>query len=148
VSDAIVLDSGPLGLLANPSLTAPTAAALQWLGQLLAGGRRVIVPALVDYEIRRELVRIQATRSIQSLDKLIQALEFLPETAADLRLAAEYWAQARQGGFPAAPDPALDIDVIIAAQTHGLGTPAIVATANVGHLTRFIRAEFWLNITP
>jgi predicted nucleic acid-binding protein len=148
VSAAVLLDSGPLGLLANPRLTPPTSAALQWLGQLIAVGRRVLVPALVDYEVRRELLRLNAVRSLQSLNALVGQLEFLVESPSDLRLAAEFWAKARQGGFPTASDPALDIDVIIAAQAVGLGVPAIVATGNVGHLSRFVAAELWQNVVP
>lgn len=148
MSAAVVLDSGPLGLLANPRSTPTTRAALQWLGQLLTAGRRVLAPALADFEVRRELLRLKAVRSLQALDKLIQQLEFLPESPNDLRRAAGFWADARQGGFPTAPDPALDIDVIIAAQAVGLGVPAIIATGNVGHLSRFVAADLWQNIAP
>src|SRR5262245_30495174 len=62
------------------------------------------------------------------------ALEYLPLTADALRRAAEFWALARQGGYPTAPDPALDADVIFAAQAATLGAPAVVATGNVAHL--------------
>jgi predicted nucleic acid-binding protein len=70
------------------------------------------------------------------------------QAADDLRLAADFWARARQHGYPTAPDPALDIDVIIAAQAIGLGVPVIVATGNVGHLSRFVAAELWQNVAP
>ena len=65
-----------------------------------------------------------------------------------MRRAAELWAQARNTGQPTAPDPAIDADVILAAQSLSLGTPLIVATGNPAHLARFLRAELWSNITP
>ena len=72
MSAAVLPDSGPLGVLAHPRLTPPTAAGLQWLGLMLAAGRRVLVPAISDYEVRRELLRLKAARSIVSLNALIQ----------------------------------------------------------------------------
>ncbi|MFO0811551.1 MAG: nucleic acid-binding protein [Gemmataceae bacterium] len=148
VGPAVILDAGPLGLLANPQLTRATAAGLQWLGQLLAAGRRVVVPAVADYEVRRELLRLRAVQSVASLDALAQRLEYLPVSYDAFRLAAEFWAQARQGGYPTAPDPALDSDVILAAQAATLGAPAVVATANLRHLSRFVPADLWQNIVP
>jgi predicted nucleic acid-binding protein len=143
-----LLNSGPLGLLANPRPSAVRAAALQWLASLQAAGRRVVVPEITDYEVRRELLRLNAARSLKSLDALVQRLEYLPLTTAAMRLAAEFWAQARRGGYPTAPDPALDGDVILAAQATTLGVPVIVATANVAHPSRFVPADLWQNIPP
>ncbi len=66
-----------------------------------------------------------------------------------MRKAAELWAQARQSGRQTAADPALDGDVILAAQALTLGLPQVViATTNVGHLGRFVPAELWQNIIP
>ena len=39
--------------------------------------------------------------------------------------------------------------MILAAQALTLGAPAVVvATTNVGHLTRFVSAELWQNVHP
>ena len=65
-----------------------------------------------------------------------------------MRLAADFWAQARNSGQQTAPNPALDCDVILAAQALALGVPVVVATGNVGHLSRFVTAELWQNIVP
>jgi hypothetical protein len=65
-----------------------------------------------------------------------------------MRRAAELWAQARNAGQPSAADPALDGDVILAAQTLGFNAPVVVATGNPGHLTRFVTALPWASITP
>jgi toxin FitB len=65
-----------------------------------------------------------------------------------MRRAAEWWAQARSTGQATAPDPALDADVILAAQAMSLNAPAVVATGNSAHLGRFVPAEFWSSVTP
>jgi len=85
---------------------------------------------------------------LPNLDALGAMLEYLPLTTGAMRLAAELWAQARNAGQPTAADPALDGDVILAAQGLSLNTAVVVATANPGHLTRFIAAELWSTITP
>jgi hypothetical protein len=58
VSAAVVLNSTPLGILCNPRTAPHVLACRQWLADLLAAGRRVIVPEIIDYEIRRELIRL------------------------------------------------------------------------------------------
>jgi len=58
--------------------------------------------------------------------------------------AAELWAQARRSGMPTADPKALDCDVILAAQT--VAVQGIVATENVGHLSRFVEARHWREI--
>lgn len=66
-----------------------------------------------------------------------------------MRQAAAFWAQARQQGQPAAGDRTIDADMILAAQAATLGVPDVVlATTNVGHLSRFTPAELWQNIRP
>jgi hypothetical protein len=60
VSDAVFLDAGPLGILSNPKNTGSTSMARQSLGSLHRAARRVLVPEIADYEVRRELVRINS----------------------------------------------------------------------------------------
>ena len=77
------------------------------------------------------------------------SVEYLELTSRALRFGAELWAQARNEGIPTADRHALDIDVILAAQvsTSGLDlSNAVVATTNVKHLSRFVRAEEWQRI--
>jgi hypothetical protein len=63
--------------------------------------------------------------------------------------AARLWAQARQQGQPTAGDKTIDGDMILVAQAVTFGVPDIViATTNVGHLSRFVAAELWQSITP
>jgi predicted nucleic acid-binding protein len=148
VSAVILLDAGPLGLLSNPNNTTQPQACRAWLASLLAAGRRVAVPEITDYEIRRELLRIRSHAALNNLNGFGVRLDYLPLTTAAMRLAAELWAQARNSGQQTASDPALDCDVILAAQALTLNTAVVVATGNPGHLSRFVPAELWSNITP
>jgi len=148
VSAVVVLDAGPLGLLTNANNSPQPLACRAWLASLQAAGRRVVVPEITDYELRRELIRIQSHSALANLDAYGARLDYLPLTTAVMRRAAELWAQARSAGQPTAPDPALDVDVILAAQAMSLNAPVVVATGNPAHLTRFVSAELWSNITP
>ena len=148
VVPAIVLDAAPLGLLAHTRPSAIVLACRQWQAALIAAGRRIIVPEITDYEVRRELIRLRRPRAVARLDGLALQLEYLPLTTDAMHLAAELWAQARQQGQPTAPDHALDGDVLLAAQALSLGVPVVVATTNVGHVARFVPAELWPNIKP
>jgi predicted nucleic acid-binding protein len=96
-------------------------------------------------------LRAGKTQGLAQLDALATLLEYLPLTTAAMRQAAQFWAQARQQGQPTAGDKTIDGDVILAAQAATLGTADyVIATTNVGHLARFVRAELWHNvaITP
>lgn len=146
---AIVLDTGPLGLVTNPKATATTQAIALWLINLLQRNIAVYVPEIADYEVRRELLRGKKMQGLQRLDALKTALQYLPITTATMLQAAAFWAQARQQGTPTAADTALDGDVILAAQATQLkaqGLNVIVATTNVKHLSLFITAKLWHEI--
>ena len=120
----------------------------QWIDDLLANSRRVIVPEIADYEVRRELLRRNSRIALSNLDQLGRRLEYCPLTTAAMRLAANLWAQARRGGQPTAPTAAIDADVVLAAQALGLSTGVVVATGNPAHLSRFLPADLWSNIVP
>ena len=145
----MVLDAGPLGLATNPKHSPQSATCARWLQEMVSGGARVILPEIADYEVRRELLRAGKMQGAARLDALAGLIEYVPITTAAMRLAATFWAQARQLGFPTADDKAIDGDMILAAQTMSLGVPEVViATTNVGHLSRFAPAELWQNIRP
>src|ERR1700687_979175 len=147
MSRAVLLDAAPLGLLSAPPRRASARACALWLSGLMRAGSRIIVPEITDYEVRRELLRAGKTRSVKRLDALANATEYLPITTVAMRRAAELWAQARQQGQPTAGDNTIDADIILAAQALTLGTPeVIIATTNVGHLSRFVLADDWQNV--
>lgn len=147
MSLVVALDAGPLGLVTNPRRSPESLACAQWLQALVAAGSRVVLPEISDYEVRRELLRGRRERGLRRLDALAELVEYLPLTTAAMRQAAAFWADARQRGQPTADNKALDGDVILAAQIATI-EPAdgIVATTNVGHLSRYVRAERWRDI--
>ena len=147
----IVLDSTPLALLFQKASHAPAKACRQWLQQHVDDGVRVVVPEIVNYELRRELLRLGNARALAALDSfnVARSDRYLPLTTKAIELAAELWAQARQRGKPTADAQALDIDLIHAAQVLAAGPdPAdfVVATSNVSHLSLFVPAEEWAKI--
>lgn len=147
MSRVVLLDSGPLGLVTNPRLSPQGLECAEWLQNLLAGGADVVVPEIADYEVRRELLRAGKAKGLERLDELARALGYLPITTAAMRQAAAFWAQARQAGQPTAPDQALDGDVILAGQAAALTEDdVVIATTNVGHLSRFVAAALWHTI--
>jgi predicted nucleic acid-binding protein len=153
MSRVILLDAGPLGLLTNPKKTSETRAITQWVIDIMAAGHRLIVPAIADYEVRRELERAGQRRGLAQLDafNLARTDRYLPLSDSALRLAAQLWAQARNAGMPTADPKELDCDVLIAAQALTMRTSTldlVIATTNVGHLARFVAADLWTNITP
>ncbi len=145
---AVLLDTGPLGVLTNPSHTPARQAAGQWLAGLLSAGRRVLLPDVSDYELRRELLHRRSIQAVNRLDFLHTQLEPLLISRNAILRAADIWADARRRGISTAPPGALDFDVVLAAQADTLGGPTVVATMNVAHLSRFTPAEFWLHVTP
>lgn len=144
----VVLDATPLGLLTHPRNPPHVAACRQWLGDLIAAGYRLILPEIVDFEVRRELIRLNSQNAIYNLDLLCNQLEYVPITTLAMRMAADLWAQSRIAGLPTAGGRALDCDVVLAAQAQSLNTSIIVATGNPAHLSRFVPAELWSNIVP
>ncbi len=147
VSPTVLLDSGPLGLVTNPRLSPQGVACAEWLQRLLKKQARVIVPEIADYEVRRELLRAGKTKGVARLDALNQRLEYLPITTRSMRQAALFWAEARQKGQPTAGDKTIDADMILAAQAKTLEVPeAVIATTNVGHLSRFVAAAVWQDV--
>lgn len=104
------------------------------------------VPEIAMYEVRRELVRMQALQSIRLLDRVMYENNYAPITTAAMRRASELWAEVRRQGRPTASDDALDADVILAAIAQELaseGHEVVVATTNVRHLERFVEARVW-----
>ena len=143
----VLLDAGPLGMISHPR---PNKAIADWLRRLLSAGISVLVPEIADYEVRRELIRANRQKGVQRLDDLKKALGYVPITTSMMLKAAEFWAAARNQGFPTADDVALDADVILAAQAVILettGDEIVIVTTNVGHLTHFTDARKWTEVS-
>ena len=151
MSITIVLDSGPLAILTQRMGVPAAEQCRQWMAHRTAQGFGVAVPEIVDYELRRELIRARKTASVQRLDRLINnpLITYLPLTTAQMRLAARLWGDIRNQGTPTAPDTDIDVDVILAAQAMSIGLPKAqikVATTNTAHLSRLVPADLWQNI--
>jgi hypothetical protein len=147
----IILDSTPLGLLMQKKHIAAANACRSWVRLHASRGLRFVVPEIVDYEVRRELLRLRNTAAVVELDAFnaAQPGRYVSLNGAAIRLAAELWAHARQRGQPTADPHALDIDVILAAQVLQSQFPAgefVVATSNLSHLSQFVPAELWTNL--
>jgi len=151
VTRHILLDSYPLSLLSIPARSTVNVPIIKWSTDCLAAGHEIYVPEIIDYELRRELLRAGKTNSIRKLDSLKASLNFLALDSATMLLAADLWAQVRNSGLSTGDPKKLDIDVILAAQALVLGIPTgdlVIATSNVNHLARFVPAAEWSNIKP
>ena len=73
MSQFLFLDSGPLGLLTHPQRTAEVVGVAEWLSRSLLRGSRVIVPTIVYYEVKRELLRTKKSFGVGRLDAFIAA---------------------------------------------------------------------------
>jgi predicted nucleic acid-binding protein len=145
-----------LGLVTHPAGGEDARICKDWLEEELRAGNKVCVPAIADYEVRRELVRAGKRKSLNRLDELIEQLGYIPLLGETIRTAAELWADARRKGEPTAPEAALDADCLLAAQArtfltlnrshrwvkltrdervHGINV--VIATTNAGHLGRY-----------
>ena len=145
----VLLDAGPLSVLARPKHDPIRAKCRKWASDLKAAGHQIIVPEIADYEVRRELIRAKKFRSVVALDRAHIQYQYLAIDTEAMRYAADLWAYARQSGFQTAPDPSIDADVILASQAITLGVEGIiVATSNVKHVARFVAADLWTNIHP
>ena len=151
MSRTILLDAGPLGLLVQRSGIDAADQCRSWARERLLQGDQLFVPEIADYEVRRELLRLDLSNAIERLDGFNHATSgrYLPLTTPTMRRAAQLWAEVRRRGFPTADRHALDADVIIAAQAMTLtdtGAEVIVTSTNTIHLERLVRSAQWNQI--
>jgi hypothetical protein len=140
MSDIILLDIGPLGLITHPLISAESDECNQWMQSRMISGTRVLVAGIADYELRREMLLNGNTKGIIKLNNLNITVGFDPITTAVMNQAATFWSQARRMGKPTASDAALDGDMILSAHASLItnrGHNLTVATTNVKHLDLF-----------
>src|SRR5580704_14062321 len=102
----IVLDSFPLSSTAKrepkPGV-APTVSddCQKWVIDCVKAGNRLIVPAIIYYEVLRELERLVAKKQIERLRAFCHATteRYIPLSDAHLEHAARLWAQIRNAGL-------------------------------------------------
>ncbi len=149
----VLLDSGPLGLAVCRRGTKDVDRLRNRLAELEMAGVSILIPAVIDYEVRRELVRVRATAKLKNLADMQQRFLMLPVSEVAWLRAAEFWALSRRMGLPTGSDAALDVDAILAGCAATVGQPGdevIIASSNVRHLSRFpgIDAREWISIAP
>jgi predicted nucleic acid-binding protein len=147
----VALNASPVSLLTQRRGVGEADACRLWAESLVTAGVILLLPAIADYEVRRELLRAGKTSSVARLNALRvnPAFQYIPMTDAALTHAATLWAEARRRGLPTADPAELDCDVVLAAILLTAIFPKnriIVATSNVGHLSRFLPAETWQKI--
>jgi predicted nucleic acid-binding protein len=136
----LLLDTGVVGQICHPRKHQEVRA---WFGAAIAK-HEFLLSEVADYELRRELIRIGAKRSLARLDELSRELRYVPVTTATWRSAATLWAWARRTGRLTAPDQALDGDVLIAAQA--IAEDAVVVTTNGRHFEALVKALEWQGV--
>ena len=150
MSRLLFVDSGPLGYAFTPTVNDEHLQCSQWLEALLVKGEEFALAEIVDYECRRGWLRQDNHPALAKLDGAKAAFIYVPITTDAMVRAAELWAAARKGGYATATDQRLDADVILAAQVSTFAHAAdevVVATMNVRHLSRFVTAKKWDEIT-
>ena len=150
----VLLDSHPLSLISNPVNEGEAPKCRNRIKQLVGNNVPVVVPEIIDYELRRKLIYDQRKNSIQRLDRLGQdmGLIYAPITTEVMRKASSLWGWARATGQSTAHENKIDIDVILAAQSIILAMETeeyiIIATSNASDLRRYsIDAQKWEDIT-
>lgn len=148
----ILLDAGPAGMACHSSQNDEASDFRVWLWSQAAQGSMIVLPEIVDYEVRRSLLANNLRPSLVRLDDLRSyPAVYLPLTTPAMRRAAALWAEARQRGQSTAGDKAIDGDVILAAQVLTYCSAADdwwVATENRAHLERYLgdHARTWRQI--
>ncbi len=108
----------------------------------LVQGAMIIIPEIVDYEVRRSLILAGSQAAVGRLDALYRScIRFLPINTPAMKRAAELWAIARRRGEQTAHDHALDADVILSAQAIEFCSnwdDWQIITENVDHISRYV----------
>ncbi|MGP0063803.1 MAG: hypothetical protein ACLQGP_09420, partial [Isosphaeraceae bacterium] len=104
----VFLDTGTLGMVANPRGTPRAVQCQQWARDLLAAGVRVFVPEICDYEERRKLIHAGSTSGLARLDRLKIGFDYAPITTDVMLKAAELsyvWGEEAGAGWSCAQKP-------------------------------------------
>lgn len=135
----VLLDAGVIGLLVSDPHLPSVALGLEWLDRL-AGRADVVIPDVAAFEVRREMLRLGATRKLAELAGLRGRFLRVEVTEDAWIKAAEFWALVRRAGRPTASPEALDADAILGGVAATVGMPGesvVIATTNARHLARF-----------
>lgn len=142
----IILDAVPLIQLLHPRLYPEIKA---WVSKLLQSDFLLVIPAIVDYQVRCYLTRENLSLSIQRLDSLKTIFYYLSIDDSMLMKAAVLSAQVSNSGVNSSKKD-LDFAAILAAQALVLderfSSKSVIATTNAKCLSTFIDARIWQDI--
>jgi predicted nucleic acid-binding protein len=131
------LDSGVLGEVINPRKNPDTS---RWLEFVKKQKITLRVAAIIDYELRRNLILAGLQKSINNLNQFKQRQQFISITSESLLEASEIWAKLRGEAKATADIKNIDVDVILAAQAFSLKNDfeeIIIVTTNASDISRF-----------
>lgn len=131
----LVLDTGVLGQICHPRKHHDVRT---WFRRAVRE-HEFLISEVADYELRRELLRIDSRKSLARLDERTRELVYLPTTTATWRSAARLWAEQRRHGR--VTRDGLDGDVLIAAQA--IAEHATVVTFNEKHFQDLVDIVAW-----
>ena len=131
----LLLDTGVLGQICHPRKHHDVRS---WFRRAVRE-HEFLISEVADYELRRELLRIDSRRSLARLDELARELRYLPTTTATWRAAARLWAAQRRAGFISGEG--LDGDLLIVAQAQE--EAAAVVTFTEKHFESLADALSW-----
>jgi toxin FitB len=148
----LLLDSHPLSLISNPVNKKENLDCKSRIKSLVGNGILVVVPEIIDYELRRTLIQGKKASGLEHLDKVgSMGLIYAPITTEVMLKASQLWAWARNTNQSTAHENKIDIDVILAAQAIILAEETkettIIATSNVKDIERYTPAKKWQEIT-
>jgi predicted nucleic acid-binding protein len=146
----IILDTGTLGLITNPSRNPVCLECQKWFKSILSTRAKITTSEVCDYELRRELIRSKKQEGLKRLNQFRENFGCIPVTSEDFDKAAELWAWARNTGQSTANEDSIDADVILCAQSiiiSNSGKSGIIVTTNVKHLDRYTPSLHWKNAT-
>jgi predicted nucleic acid-binding protein len=102
----------------------------------------LLISEFADYELRRELLRIDSRRSLNRLDELTRELQYIPVTTATWRAAARLWADQRRVGRPTGEGTDGDLFLVVQAREE----LAAIVTLNEKHFAGLIDVHTWQSV--
>ena len=134
----LLLDTGVLGQVCHPRKYDDVRS---WFRRAVAE-HELLLSEFADFELRRELLRINSRHSLRRLDELTRELRYLPVTTATWRATARLWAEQRQAGRPTGDG--LDGDLLLAIQARE--EFAAVVTLNEKHFSGLVDVLSWTKV--
>ena len=147
MSSTLVLDARPLLQLCHSRKWQGIS---DWLVEIASSGRRIIVPEITDYEVRRLLLKRGASAQLRRLNDIGNETYYSPLTTELMRDAAQVWADAEGSGHRFGHPKTLNADAILIAQTRAIGDrrSVTVITKNTKPLDPFVNAVWWKKFDP